>query len=86
MFESNWDKICDIKWLVYVDRTTQVKRLIERDKINEVDAIKRINAQMPLEQKIKLADFIINNSKDLRYTYEQVDILLNIALNGGNNE
>ncbi|MBZ4662331.1 MAG: dephospho-CoA kinase [Caloramator sp.] len=86
LFESNWYKICDIKWLVYVDKITQIKRLIERDKISEEDAVKRINAQMPIEEKIKLADFIINNSRELRYTYEQVDILLNIALNGGSNE
>lgn len=86
LFESNWYNICDIKWLVYVDKITQIKRLIERDKISEEDAVKRINAQMPIEEKIKLADFIINNSGDLRYTYEQVDILLNIALNGGSNE
>ncbi|SHE43495.1 dephospho-CoA kinase [Caloramator proteoclasticus] len=86
LFESNWYNICDIKWLVYVDKITQIKRLIERDKISEEDAVKRINAQMPIVEKIKLADFIINNSGDLRYTYEQVDILLNIALNGGSNE
>ncbi|WP_027308206.1 dephospho-CoA kinase [Caloramator sp. ALD01] len=86
LFESNWYNICDIKWLVYVDKITQIKRLIERDKISEEDAVKRISVQMPIEEKIKLADFIINNSGDLRYTYEQVDILLNIALNGGSNE
>lgn len=86
LFESDWYKLCDLKWLVYVDKITQIKRLIERDKISEEDAVKRINAQMPIEEKIKLADFIINNSRELRYTYEQVDILLNIALNGGSNE
>lgn len=86
LFESDWYKICDIKWLVYVDKKTQIKRLVERDKISEADAIKRIDAQMPLEQKLKLSDFIINNSGEIRYTYEQVDILLNIAINGGHNE
>ncbi|MCX7695780.1 MAG: dephospho-CoA kinase [Caloramator sp.] len=86
LFESDWYKICDIKWLVYVDKKTQIKRLVERDKISEADAIKRIDAQMSLEQKLKLSDFIINNSGEIRYTYEQVDILLNIAINGGHNE
>lgn len=83
LIESGWYKVTDLKWLVYVNRETQIKRLIERDKISKEEAINRIKAQMPFEEKVKYADFIIDNNSSIRYTYEQVDILLNIALNGG---
>jgi len=83
LIESGWYKLADLKWLIYVDKETQIKRLIERDKISKEEAMKRIQAQMPFEEKVKYVDFIINNNLSLRYTYEQIDILLNIALNGG---
>ncbi|XP_054712669.1 dephospho-CoA kinase domain-containing protein-like [Uloborus diversus] len=45
----------------------QIERLMNRDKLSESEALARINAQMPLQDKIKLADFVIynNDSEDL---------------------
>lgn len=55
----------DEVWLIYVDKPTQTKRLMDRDNIDLDLAIKKINAQLPLEEKKKLADKIIYNTKDL---------------------
>jgi len=51
-------------WLVYVDEEIQLKRLMERDSIGKEEAIKRIEAQMPMCLKKKYATRIIDNSGD----------------------
>lgn len=51
-------------WLVYVDEKTQLKRLMERDKIEKEEAIKRIRAQMSMDMKVKYATKIIDNRGD----------------------
>lgn len=65
LFETELDKICDIIILVYVDRETQIKRMFERDNISEELAVKIINAQMSLEEKIKKSHVHIENNGTL---------------------
>jgi dephospho-CoA kinase len=51
--------------LVTCDLTTQKQRLRKRDRLGEEEIQQHLNAQMPLEEKRKLADFIIENDGDL---------------------
>ena len=60
-------------WLVYVDRETQIKRLMKRDEISREYAEKKINSQIPIEEKRKKADVIIDNSGTLEETFKQVE-------------
>lgn len=62
LLETNLDKIVDSVWVVYVNKKTQLKRLMNRDNINLYKAKKRINSQMPLAKKRKLADIVIDNN------------------------
>ncbi|WP_018249082.1 dephospho-CoA kinase [Orenia marismortui] len=57
-----FDQIC----LVYVDREVQIKRLMKRDEIDKESAIAKIQSQIPLKEKRRYANIIINNngSKD----------------------
>ena len=68
-YNLNFDEI----WLVYVDKKEQVKRLMKRDDISEDFALEKINSQMSLEEKKKLADLVIDNSRDLEDTFRQVE-------------
>ena len=68
-YNLNFDEI----WLVYVDRETQIKRLMKRDDISEDFALEKINSQMSLEEKKKLADLVIDNSRGLEDTFRQVE-------------
>lgn len=52
-------------YLVYTDEESQIKRLTKRDNISRDDALRKIEAQMPMEEKMKLANKIIYNTKDL---------------------
>jgi len=63
----------DLVWLVYVNRETQIKRLMDRDRISRDYAEKKINSQISVEDKRKKADVIIDNSGTLEETFAQVE-------------
>lgn len=50
----------------------QVERLIARDGITEADALQRLGAQLPLAEKCRRADMVIDNSNDYEFTHQQV--------------
>jgi len=58
--------------LVACDAATQKKRLIERDQLTDLEAQKHIDAQMSLEEKRKLADYVIENNGSLEQLETQV--------------
>ena len=60
-------------WLVYVDRETQIKRLMNRDDISREYAEEKINSQISVEEKRKKSDVIIDNSGTLEETFAQVE-------------
>jgi dephospho-CoA kinase len=48
--------------VVTADRQTQIARLRDRNRLSRAEALRRIQAQMPLARKVKLADFVINGT------------------------
>lgn len=68
LYETHMDRICDEVWVVWVDRETQIERLCKRDNISEEDALKRIEAQMSLDEKARRAKVVIDNRKDIKET------------------
>ena len=54
--------------LVYTPQAVQLRRLMERDGLNEADARARIDSQMPIEGKRAHASILIDNSADLNAT------------------
>lgn len=69
------EKTIDIDevWLVYAERKLQLERLMSRNKMGIRAAGKRIRSQMNIEDKVHYADFIIDNSHSLEYTFNQVE-------------
>ena len=72
LFESKLTHMVEETVLVYVSMETQLKRLMDRDGYSEADALARIHAQMPIDDKRKLADYIIDNNGPVSETIEQV--------------
>lgn len=62
----------DTTVLVWVPRDVQLARTMARDACAREEAQARIDAQMPLDDKKALADFVIDNSGELAQTREQV--------------
>lgn len=75
LIEAGSHKRVDKLIVVYADKETQTKRLMERDGLSRTDAEKRIASQLPLDEKVKMADFVIDNSKGIEGTRRQtIDI------------
>ncbi|WP_010678383.1 dephospho-CoA kinase [Bacillus timonensis] len=72
LFESKLTALVDRTLLVYVDYETQLARLMERNNLSKEDAKARIQSQMPLKEKIKLADAVINNNGTIEATKNQL--------------
>ena len=62
LIEGEWYTMMDEVWLVYVNETTQIERLMSRNGYTREDAIARINSQMRLDDKRAYADIIIDNN------------------------
>lgn len=71
LFETGYQTMCDATVLVKTDPDTQLRRLMARDGIDRETAMRKISAQMPLDQKIRLATYVIDNSADLVKTEKQ---------------
>lgn len=83
LIEANLIIYVDEVWLVVVDKEIQIDRLMKRDNLTFEEAKKRVESQMAVEEKIKYADYVINNSKSIDYTLDQVKELLDKAIDGG---
>lgn len=77
LFESKLTHMVEETILVYVSKETQLKRLMERDGYSESDALARIQAQMPIDDKRKLADYVVDNNGTISETVEQVKEIMN---------
>jgi dephospho-CoA kinase len=76
LLEIGLDSLVDEVWVVVVDEKNQLKRLMDREKGMDLEeARNRIRAQMPLDEKIKMADKIIDNSGSIEETERQIDEL-----------
>ncbi|GAB6096557.1 dephospho-CoA kinase [Desulfatiferula olefinivorans] len=64
LFELGMEKDFDLTVLVAVDEAVQIRRLMDRDRVSEDAARALIGIQMPLSEKKKRADVIIDNNGD----------------------
>ncbi|MBY0146611.1 dephospho-CoA kinase [Neobacillus niacini] len=77
LFESKLTHMVEKTILVYVDRDIQLKRLMERNNLSLEEAEARIKSQMPLSDKVPLADAVINNNGTITESKKQlIEILI----------
>jgi len=72
LFEGETHHLVGATILVYVPLHVQKERLMARNQLTEAEALARIAAQMPLDDKRSLATYVIDNSQSLEFTREQV--------------
>jgi dephospho-CoA kinase len=75
MIETGGYKMFHRIIVVTCDPALQVSRLITRDGLTEEEARARIASQMPMEEKLKLANYTIDASRTLDHTREQVEAI-----------
>ncbi len=76
LIEQHYEEWFESVWLVAVSKETQLKRLMERNHLSELQAQERIAAQMPLDEKRAHADLVLDNNGDLTALYAQLDAAL----------
>jgi dephospho-CoA kinase len=69
--------------VVTSDEESQIKRLMERNEFSREEAESRLGAQMPEQEKVKHADYIIDNSGPIEGTREQVIDLWKVIRGSG---
>ncbi|MFA6788072.1 MAG: dephospho-CoA kinase [Arcobacteraceae bacterium] len=61
--------------VVYTPKALQIQRLMQRDGIDENEALLKISNQMDIEEKKALATFVIDNSSTLKNLQKEVETL-----------
>jgi dephospho-CoA kinase len=70
--------------VVYATKEQQLERLIDREGYSEAEALKRINTQIPVEEKRKLATYVIDNSGTLTQLEKECERVKEERLNDSN--
>ena len=80
LYETFMERMCDEVWVVWVDRETQLKRLMARNSYSEEEAIRRIDSQIPLDEKARRADVVIDNRGTIEETISSATKYYNAIL------
>jgi dephospho-CoA kinase len=78
LFEAHLQDMVTEVWVVTCDLNQQLDRLQRRNQLTTTQAQVRINSQMPLAEKIKLADAVLDNSRSTAELFTQIDQLLSL--------
>jgi len=73
LFENDRADMFEGVLLTYAPEDVQVQRLMQRDGLDAVAARRRLDAQMPIEDKRARATWIIDNGGAIEATQQQVD-------------
>ena len=72
VYETGRDKDFDAVIVVACPREMQLQRLMERNKMSKEDAERRLAAQLPIDQKVKKATYVIKNDGSFEETDKQI--------------
>jgi len=59
--------------VVYAPKAVQLQRFMKRNGFDEAEALRRIESQMDIEEKKHRADWIIDNSRDLKHLQNECE-------------
>lgn len=72
LIESGSYKDCDIIISVVADKEIRISRTMERDGLDREQILNRMANQLTDEERKEYSDYVIDNSQDLPYLYQQV--------------
>ena len=64
--------------VVYTPSDIQLQRFIKRNNYDKEESLKRINSQMPIDEKKKMATWVIDNSKNLKHLQKECENFVEI--------
>jgi dephospho-CoA kinase len=75
LIEQNLQHMVHKILVVYIPQDKQVERLVERNGISREGAAARLRSQLPIDEKLSKADYVIYNDRSLEETRRQVEDL-----------
>ena len=82
LYEVGREADFDVVIVAACDPATQLARLMARDRLSEPEARLRIAAQLPIEEKVRRADYVITTDGPFEETSRQVEAVYK-AVTGG---
>jgi len=82
LFEVGAETRVDKVLMVTIDPEEQLRRLMQRDGSDRISAQQRIASQMPQEEKVARADYVIDNTGTREEMCQQIDLLWPRILDG----
>lgn len=82
LYEVGRDRDFDVVVVAACDPETQVRRAMERDGVSEAEARQRLAAQIPIDQKVRRADYVIRSDGTFEDTNLQIARLLEVLRAG----
>ena len=76
LYETGMDTQCDEVWCVSIPAGMQARRIMHRDQLSRPQALRRMASQLPLAEKRRRADHVIDTSGNFRSTNRRVRGLL----------
>lgn len=76
LFEAKFDDLVEKIIVISLDEKIQLERLMNRNSLSKEEALQRIKSQIPIREKEKLGDYVVDNSFTQENTYNQVDRIL----------
>ena len=76
LFEAKFDDLVEKIVVVSLDEKIQLERLMNRNSLSKEEALQRIKSQIPVREKEKLGDYVVDNSFTQENAYNQVDRIL----------
>lgn len=61
LFESGFNRVVDVTLMVYAPLEVRIQRALERDAVTREEIVRRINSQLPDEEKKEKSDYVIYN-------------------------
>lgn len=74
LFESGSDKQCDKTIVVAAALDVRLKRVMQRDQLTEAEVLRREEKQMPQQEKIAKADFVVYNDPQMMVIPQVLEI------------
>lgn len=73
LIEAGIRKLVDKLIIVNSSRGKQIERASKKTSLSKIDIVRRIKSQFPLQNKVRLADFVIDNNGTIKKTKKQVE-------------
>ena len=76
LLEDHYDEFCDQVWYIFVPQKERIRRLMESRGYSREKCLSVMDNQLPEEEFFKRCKTVIDNSRNIRYTKEQIDKIL----------